>query len=63
MAEKRAQPPQQPALTVGVTLRDIYEGLCPTCRKTLLDLFCQQADPTMLRDALERQLKGKPDVS
>lgn len=63
MAEEKVQPQAQLRPAVSVTLHDIYEGLCPTCRRTLLDLFCQKADPTVLRDALERQLKGKPDGS
>jgi len=59
--EKQAKQPIP--LPVTVTLRDIYDRLCPTCRERLLDLFANEANVRALREALVRQLEEKPDVS
>ena len=53
--------PQQPAptpqvkLTVKVTLRDIYDCLCPACKEELLRLFTAKAEGEALGDVLRRQ--------
>lgn len=59
--------PQQPAptpqvkLTVKVTLRDIYDRLCPACREELLGLFegkAKGAAAGALRQQLEAPAAG-----
>ena len=47
----------QMKLTVRVTLRDIYNCLCPLCKEELLRLFTGKAEGAALGDVLRRQLE------
>lgn len=55
--------PQQPGadsqmkMTIRVTLRDIYNCLCPRCKEELLVLFTGKAEGAALGDVLRRQLE------
>lgn len=56
------QPPgpsadSQMKLTVRVTLRDIYNCLCPLCKEELLRLFTGKAEGAALGEVLRRQLE------
>lgn len=61
MAEIGKGKQSPPSASVSVSLQDIYESLCPKCRRALLDLLTGRAEATGLRGMILRQLEGKPD--
>ncbi|MBA7613441.1 hypothetical protein ES703_20690 [subsurface metagenome] len=46
-------------LSVTVSIREIYNAVCPTCQQALLDLISGKAGAAQLREGLRRQLEAK----
>lgn len=47
-----------PALSIQVSLAEIYDSLCPSCRDALLDLLSTKAGQGFLRDTLRSQFES-----
>jgi hypothetical protein len=43
---------------INLTLKQIYEVLCPKCRQKLLDVAARQASLGQLRENLKHQLES-----
>lgn len=56
---RQPSPTPQVKLTVKVTLKDIYDCLCPACREELLGLFEGKAKGAAA-GALRQQLEAPP---
>lgn len=59
-ARPSAQPPpvQPPAMSITVSLSDIYGCLCPSCKTAFLDLLGEKATAQGLRDVFRHQLES-----
>lgn len=52
-------PPDHPsAMSLTISLPEIYDCLCPACREAFLALLESKASHGMLRESLRRQLVG-----
>jgi len=51
-----APPNPQPAMSLTISLPEIYAALCPTCKEAFLALLESKARGGMLRESLRRQL-------
>lgn len=52
---------KQPSVAITVSLQEIYDALCPSCRDAFLDLITSKAQTSVLRDGIRGQLEAKPN--
>jgi len=50
--------PNQPVVTIPLSLGEIYNALCPDCRQKIVDLVSAKAGPDFIRNAVAAQLAG-----
>ena len=48
-------------MKINLTLKQIYEVICPECRQKLLDLAAKQASLGVLKANLKQQLEGEKE--
>jgi len=53
-------PDPPPAMSLTISLPEIYAALCPACQEAFLALLESKARGGMLRETLRRQLVGAP---
>lgn len=46
------------SIQINLSLKQIYEVLCPKCQKRVLDLASEEGAKEAVRDSLKRQLEG-----
>lgn len=56
--EQQPRPPGPAPFSITISLNEIYDCLCPTCRERFLDLLTTKAGSGMLRETLRRQLEA-----
>lgn len=49
---------QQPRLSITISLPDIYNCLCPSCKAVFIDLLGEKAVAQGFHEALRRQLEA-----
>lgn len=49
---------QPPAMSLTISLPEIYDALCPSCREAFLALVEAKASHGMLRESLRQQLES-----
>jgi len=54
---------EPPTLSLTISLPEIYERLCPSCREAFLDLLAGKTGAQLVRDALRRQLDASTPTS
>ena len=50
--------PEQPKITIPLSLGEIYNALCPDCQQKVVDLVSAKAGPDFIRRAVGAQLAG-----
>lgn len=63
MANRETPTKGKPTTSATLTVKDIFDLLCPDCQGKLADSLVALARQSLCREAIEKQLKGTPDAS
>jgi hypothetical protein len=55
---KQPHIPERLPLSITISLAEVYQALCPTCREVLLDYISGKAGAGMIREQLRAQFEA-----